>query len=134
MLGSIKHFIVLQNIDNNIFIIIPGCALPRQLTMDGNVLSVQVLLDRRNQEWINGIGDIKCYFFPVHDYQGQIIDIHSFAFISAYSYQLCLTCYLVKFSFRFFVAREFIFTPSLASSLYIFYTGNKVDININHTA
>ena len=50
ILDSIKHFIVLQNIDNNIFIIIPGCALPRQLTMDGNDLSVQVLLDRRNQE------------------------------------------------------------------------------------
>ena len=40
ILGSIKHFIVLQNIDNNIFITIPGCTLPRQLTMDGNNLSV----------------------------------------------------------------------------------------------
>ena len=50
MLGPIKHFIVLQTIDNNIFIHIPGCALPRQLTMDGNNLSVQILLDRRNQE------------------------------------------------------------------------------------
>ena len=59
------------------------------------------------------------FLFPVHDYQGQIIDIHSFAFISAYSYQLCLTCRLVNFSFRFFVEIEFSFTPSLASSLYL---------------
>ena len=44
MLVSIKHLIVLQNIDNNMFILILGCALPRQLTMDGNNLSVQVLL------------------------------------------------------------------------------------------
>ena len=50
MLVSIKYFIVLQSINNNIFILIPGCAPPRQLTMDGNNLSVQVLLDRRNQE------------------------------------------------------------------------------------
>jgi len=50
MLGSIKHFIVLQNIDNNIFILIAGCALPRQLTIDRNNLSVQVLLNRINQE------------------------------------------------------------------------------------
>ena len=63
--------------------------------------------------------DIKCYLFPVYNYQGQIINMHSFALISAYSYQLCLTCYLVKFYFRFFVEVEFIFTPSLASSLYI---------------
>ena len=42
ILGSIKHFIVLQSIDNYIFILIPGCALPRQLTMDDNNLSVQV--------------------------------------------------------------------------------------------
>ena len=41
ILDPIKHFIVLQSIDN-IFILIPGCALPRQLTMDGNNLSVQV--------------------------------------------------------------------------------------------
>ena len=65
------------------------------------------------------MGDIKYYLFPVHNYQGQIINIHSFAFISAYSYQLCLTCYLVKFSFRFFVDIEFNFTPLLASSLYL---------------
>ena len=68
MLGSIKHFIVLQNINNNIFILIPGCALPRQLTIDGNNLSVQVLLERRNQEWIDNMGDIKCNVFPVHNY------------------------------------------------------------------
>ena len=47
ILGSIKHFIVLQNIDNNIFILIAGCTLLRQLTIDGNNLSVQVLLDRK---------------------------------------------------------------------------------------
>ena len=65
------------------------------------------------------MGDNKCYLLPVHNYQGQIINIHSFAFISAYSYQLCLTCRLVNFSFRFFVEIEFSFTPSLASSLYL---------------
>ena len=48
ILGSIKYFIVLQNIDNNIFILIAGCTLLRQLTIDGNNLSVQVLLDRKN--------------------------------------------------------------------------------------
>ena len=48
ILDSIKPFIVLQSIDNNTFILIPGCAPPRQLTMDGNNLSVQVLLDRKN--------------------------------------------------------------------------------------
>ena len=65
------------------------------------------------------MGDINCYLLPVHNYQGQIINIHSFAFISAYSYQLFLTCCLVKFSSRFLVEIEFSFTPSLASSLYI---------------
>ena len=95
------------------------CALPRQLTMDGNNLSIQVLLDRINQEWIDNMGYIMCYLFPVHNCQDQIINIHSFAFISAYSYQLFLTCCLVKFSFRFFVDIEFNFTPLLASSLYL---------------
>ena len=65
--GSNKHFIVLQHLDNNLFILIPRCALPRLLTMDGNNLSVQVLLDRRkNQEWIDSMGDIRFYLFPVH--------------------------------------------------------------------
>ena len=70
ILGSIEHFIVLQNSDNDLFILIPGCALPRRLTTDGNNLSVQVLLDRRNQEWIDNMGDIRCYLYPVHNSQG----------------------------------------------------------------
>ena len=70
IIGSIEHFIVLQNSDNDLFILIPGCALPRRLTTDGNNLSVQVLLDRRNQEWIDNMGDIRCYLYPVHNSQG----------------------------------------------------------------
>ena len=31
LLGSIDHFIVLQNEDNDLFVLIPGCALPRRL-------------------------------------------------------------------------------------------------------
>jgi hypothetical protein len=50
LLGTISHFIVLQNADNDLFILIPSCALPRRLHIDGSHLSVQVVLDRRNQD------------------------------------------------------------------------------------
>jgi len=69
LLGGIAHFIVLQNADNDLFVLIPGCALPRRLHMDGAHLSVQVILDRRNTEWIanvrwppaNSIAKFSCF-------------------------------------------------------------------------
>lgn len=73
LLGSIDHFIVLQNEDNDLFVLIPGCALPRRLHVDGSHLSVQVLLDRRNQEWLNNIGEIRCYLYPVHSSKSFLI-------------------------------------------------------------
>lgn len=73
LLGSIDHFIVLQNEDNDLFVLIPGCALPRRLHVDGSHLSVQVLLDRRNQEWINNMSEIRCYLYPVHSSKSFLI-------------------------------------------------------------
>jgi len=73
LLGSIDHFIVLQNEDNDLFVLIPGCALPRRLHVDGSHLSVQVLLDRRNQEWIGNMGEIRCYLYPVHSSKSFLI-------------------------------------------------------------
>lgn len=73
LLGTIDHFIVLQNEDNDLFVLVPGCALPRRLHVDGSHLSVQVLLDRRNQEWINNMGEIRCYLYPVHSSKSFLI-------------------------------------------------------------
>mmetsp|Transcript_23425 Transcript_23425/g.31021 ORF Transcript_23425/g.31021 Transcript_23425/m.31021 type:complete len:121 (-) Transcript_23425:8041-8403(-) len=67
LLGTISHFIVLQNSDNDLFVLIPGCALPRRLHTDGSHLSVQVVLDRRKQDWIDNIGEVRCYHYPVHN-------------------------------------------------------------------
>jgi hypothetical protein len=71
LLGLISHFIVLQNSDNDLFVLMPGCALPRRLNTDGTALSVQVLLDRRNKEWIDNMGEVRCYLYPVHNSQGE---------------------------------------------------------------
>ena len=71
LLGSISHFIVLQNSDNDLFVLMPGCALPRRLNTDGTALSVQVILDRRNKDWIDNMGEVRCYLFPVHNSQGK---------------------------------------------------------------
>lgn len=96
LLGNIAHFIVLRNEDNDLFVLLPGCALPRRLHVDGNHLSLQILLDRRNQEWIDNMSDIKCYLYPIH------------------------------------TSRAFLFTPSLASSMYLmllyFITGSYGDV------
>ena len=73
ILGSIAHFIVLQNSDNDLFVLIPGCALPRRLNADGSHLSVQVILDRRNKEWIDNMGEVRCYLYPVHNSKGRPI-------------------------------------------------------------
>jgi len=73
LLGLISHFIVLQNSDNDLFVLMPGCALPRRLNTDGTALSVQVILDRRNKEWIDKMGEVRCYLYPVHNSQGKII-------------------------------------------------------------
>jgi hypothetical protein len=73
LLGLISHFIVLQNSDNDLFVLVPGCALPRRLNTDGTALSVQVILDRRNKEWIDKMGEVRCYLYPVHNSQGTII-------------------------------------------------------------
>ena len=83
LLGGIAHFIVLRNDDNDLFVLMPGCALPRRLHVDGAHLSVQILLDRRNKEWIENMSEIRCYLYPIH------------------------------------TSRAFLFTPSLASSMYL---------------
>ena len=64
--GSVSHFIDLQNADNDLLILIPSSALPRRLHFDEGHLSVQVILDRRNQAWINNIGEVRSYLCPVH--------------------------------------------------------------------
>ena len=53
--------------------LIPGCALPRRLHVDGSHLSVQVLLDRRNTEWLGNMGEIRCYLYPVHSSKSFLI-------------------------------------------------------------
>ena len=73
LLGSIDHFIVLQNEDGDLFVLMPGCALPRRLHTDSSHLSVQVLLDRRNSEWIANMGEIRTYLFPIHPSQSFLI-------------------------------------------------------------
>jgi hypothetical protein len=67
LLGTISHFIVLQNADNDLFILLPSCALPRRLHTDGMHLSVQVVLDRRNNDWISNIGEVRSYLYPIHN-------------------------------------------------------------------
>ena len=73
LLGTISHFIVLQNAENDLFILIPGCALPRRLHTDGTRLSVQVILDRRNKEWIDNIGEVRCYLYPIHNSRSFLV-------------------------------------------------------------
>jgi hypothetical protein len=73
LLGSIDHFIVLQNADKDLFVMMPGCALPRRLHVDGTRLSVQVILDRRNQEWIDNIGEVRCYLYPIHNSRSFLV-------------------------------------------------------------
>jgi hypothetical protein len=51
----------------------PGCALPRRLNADGSRLSVQVILDRRNQEWIDNIGEVRCYLYPIHNSRAFLV-------------------------------------------------------------
>jgi hypothetical protein len=73
LLGTISHFIVLQNEDNDLFVLIPSCALPRRLHVDGAHLSVQVILDRRNQDWIKNIGEVRSYLYPVHNSRSFLV-------------------------------------------------------------
>jgi hypothetical protein len=73
LLGAISHFIVLQNAENDLFVLIPSCALPRRLHSDGSHLSVQVVLDRRNQDWINNIGEVRSYLYPVHNSRSFVV-------------------------------------------------------------
>lgn len=73
LLGTISHFIVLQNADNDLFVLVPSCALPRRLHIDGSHLSVQVILDRRNQDWINNIGEVRSYLYPVHNSRSFLV-------------------------------------------------------------
>jgi hypothetical protein len=73
LLGSISHFIVLQNADNDLFVLMPGCALPRRLHTDGSRLSVQVILDRRNQNWIDNLGEVRCYLYPIHNSRSFLV-------------------------------------------------------------
>lgn len=73
LLGSISHFIVLQNGDKDLFILLPSCALPRRLHADGSHLSVQVILDRRNKDWNNKIGEVRSYLYPIHNSRSFLV-------------------------------------------------------------
>ena len=41
--------------------------------MDGSRLSVQVILDRRNEEWIGNIGEVRSYLYPVHNSRSFLV-------------------------------------------------------------
>ena len=73
LLGSISHFIVLQNADKDLFILLPSCALPRRLHSDGSHLSVQIILDRRNKDWNNKIGEVRSYLYPIHNSRSFLV-------------------------------------------------------------
>jgi len=73
LLGTISHFIVLQNADKDLFVLLPSCALPRRLHTDGSHLSVQVILDRRNKDWINNIGEVRSYLYPIHNSRSFLV-------------------------------------------------------------
>jgi len=73
LLGTISHFVILQNADNDLFVLIPSCALPRRLHIDGSHLSVQVILDRRNKDWIKNIGEVRSYLYPVHNSRSFLV-------------------------------------------------------------
>ena len=73
LLGTISHFIVLQNADKDLFILLPSCALPRRLHADGSHLSVQVILDRRNKDWNNKIGEVRSYLYPIHNSRSFLV-------------------------------------------------------------
>ena len=65
--GSVSHFIGLQNTDNDLLILIPSSALPHRLHVDRGHLSLQVIIDRRNQDWISNIGEIRSNLYSVHN-------------------------------------------------------------------
>lgn len=73
LLPDISHFIVLQNADSDLFVLMPSCALPRRLVIDGSHLSVQVILDRRNQDWNTNLGEVRSYLYPVHTSQSFLV-------------------------------------------------------------
>lgn len=73
LLGTVSHFIVLQNGDNDLFVLVPSCALPRRLHIDSSRLSVQVILDRRNSEWLSNIGEVRSYLYPVHNSRSFLV-------------------------------------------------------------
>jgi hypothetical protein len=73
VLGAISHFIVLQNADKDLFVLLPSCALPRRLHTDGSHLSVQVVLDRRNKEWNGNIGEVRSYLYPIHNSRSFVV-------------------------------------------------------------
>ena len=73
LLGSISHFIVLQNADKDLFVLLPSCALPRRLHADGSHLSVQIVLDRRNRDWNNNIGEVRSYLYPIHNSRSFLV-------------------------------------------------------------
>ena len=58
---------------NDMFVLIPSCALPRRLHVDGSHLSVQVILNRRNQEWLNNIREVWSYLYPIHNSKSFLV-------------------------------------------------------------
>jgi len=72
--STTEHSIVHQNSDNDLFVLIPGCALPRRLNTDETALFVQVILDRRNKDsLITWVKEVRRYL--VHNSQGEHIII-----------------------------------------------------------
>jgi hypothetical protein len=53
--------------------VLAGCALPRRFHTGGSRLSVQVLLDLRNQEWIDNIREMRCYLYPIHNSRSFLV-------------------------------------------------------------
>ena len=69
----------------------PDCAVPRRLNTDGTALSMQVTLDRRNKEWIDNMGEVRCYLKPVHNSQGKNVIILPLCeeFVFKYNLTVC---------------------------------------------
>ena len=70
LLKGIPHAIVLERQDDGaLYILVPATAKPnvRWCHGDGNTFtSSQLELDRNDDTWINNLGDVKHYLYPVH--------------------------------------------------------------------
>jgi hypothetical protein len=65
LMDGIPHSLVLENIHQDLFLLVPGAAMPIRPSIKEDKFATEIVFDRSNRTWLDNL-DVRHYLYPVH--------------------------------------------------------------------